>query len=508
MGAQEYHSVNVEGTAHLVRIAQQSGVGHFLFASSSSVYGEGNGPCSEKSPLNPISPYGQSKLLMENVVFAAERPGFCITCIRPFSVYGPWGRPDMAYFKYTHQIMNDIPIELFHSGAHLRDFTFIDDIVEGLYRVIRAFSQGEIPYSSKTFNLGRGKPESVTAVVKCLEKNLGRLSKVKVMEKQQGDVEVTWSDSTASQREFRFAPQTSLQDGIELFSKWWIDTFSEKTPLVSLQMVVRNGEKFISEAIESALKQTISDFELVIVDDGSTDNTQSEIHKFDDPRIRVFANPCPGLSRARQLALMESQGKWTAIFDADDIARPNRLEHALAAVQSGVVLVGGQIEEISEEAEPISSTGAYPTEEVQIRKRIGRGYSICHGTSLFDTVLARAVGGYQGKKKSFGEDEDLFVRLASCGSVSNLAQVLIQRRIHRNSVCTTFQKKEWVLGESFFSKKQLEEAAYWARLGKAALRGKNSKLAKSCFKKSLKWCPLKINAWWGGIQAWMGSFCI
>lgn len=498
---QEYHSVNVDGTSHLVRIARESGVGHFLFTSSSSVYGEGEGPCSEQSPLNPISPYGLSKLLMEKAVFATERPGFCITGIRPFSVYGPWGRPDMAYFKYANQIMNDLPIELFHRGAHRRDFTFIDDIVEGLFRVIQAFSKGEIRYSSRIFNLGRGQPEPVTAVVKCLEKNLERTAKVKVLEKQRGDAEVTWSDSAAFQSEFQFTPQTSLQEGMERFSNWWVDTFSKNMPLITLQMVVRNGEKFIAQAIESALKQTVSDFELVIVDDGSTDATQSEVFKFADPRIRVFVNPCPGLSRARQLALRESRGKWTAIFDADDIACPNRLERALAAVQPGVVLVGGQIEEVSEEAEPISSKVIYPTEEIQIRRRIGRGYSICHGTSLFDTAVARAVGGYQDENKSFGEDEDLFVRLASRGSVRNLAQVLIQRRIHRYSVCTRFQNSQWVLAEKFFSKEQLEEAAYWARLGKAALRGQNSKLAKSYFGKSLKWCPLKINAWWGRLQA-------
>lgn len=500
----EYHSVNVEGTSQLVRVAQLSGVGHFLFTSSSSVYGEGDGPRSEKSPLEPISPYGLSKLQMEKSVFAAEKSGFCITGIRPFSVYGPWGRPDMAYFKYANQMALGLPIELFNRGEHLRDFTFVDDIVEGLFQVIRRFEMGRLSYNSAIFNLGRGQPEPVTELVRCLEKNLGRSAQAKCLEKQQGDVAVTWSDSSAFQEEFQFVPKISLQEGIKRFSNWWTEMFCAKIkppPLVTIQMVVRNGEKFIADAIRSALKQTVQDFELVIVDDGSTDGTQQEIRKFSDPRIRFLVNPIAGISRARQLALQESRGKWTAIFDADDIAYPNRLELSLNAVRPGVALVGGQIKEIAEDLELISNYTFYPTEEPIIKKRLGHGYSVCHGASLFDTELARAVGGYLDENKNFGEDEDLFARLVFRGSVRNLDHFLIRRRIHRSSVCTSFQKKQWVLGQFLFSPKNLEESAYWARLGKAALRGGNSERARSFFIQSLKSCPLKINAWWGGIQA-------
>jgi len=102
---------------------------------------------------------------------------------------------------------------------------------------------------------------------------------------------------------------------------------------------------------------------------------------------------------------------------------------------------------------------------------------------------------------SFGEDEALFIKLARRGSVINLNQFLIQRRIHRKSACTLFQRRQWVLCPAIFKLETLAEAAYWARLGKAALRARNSELAKFYFLRSIKTCPLKLNAWWGELKA-------
>ncbi|NBX77623.1 MAG: NAD-dependent epimerase/dehydratase family protein [Proteobacteria bacterium] len=500
---QDYRSVNIEGTRQLVRLSKENKVGHFIFASSSSVYGEGQGITSEKSPLKPISPYGETKMEMEEIVASFADSRFRTTGVRPFSVYGPWGRPDMAYFKYANRISKGTPIELFNFGEHLRDFTFVEDVVAGICRVLIAHEEGRISYRSAIYNLGRGKPEPLTNLVSSLEKSLGKKAQIKRVQKQKGDVAITWADTTAFEKDFHFTPHTSLEEGIDRFSKWWLETF--KKPAISIQMVVKNGGKFVAEAIDSALNQTFQDFELIIVDDGSTDNTQSEIIKFKDPRIKFLVNPRPGLSRARQLALRESQGQWTAIFDADDISHPERLSLCLAAMKPGMVLVGGQMEEMSEEGEIISRRGVYPKEMSKIKKRLGRGYGICHGASLFETELARTVGGYD-EEKELGEDEDLFVRLATQGNFVNLSDFLIRRRIHRKSVCTYHQIKQWVFGGRMFSVESLEQSSYWSRLGKAALRGDDPEMAQTYFYRSLRSCPLKVNSWWGWLAASIDYF--
>jgi|LakMenEpi03Aug12_release.lakeMendotaPanAssembly.Ray.scaffolds.fasta_scaffold129894_2 UDP-glucuronate 4-epimerase len=504
---QDYKSVNIEGTRQLVRLAKEYKAGHFLFASSSSIYGEGQGITGEKAPLKPISPYGETKMEMEKVVASFADQEFRTTGVRPFSVYGPWGRPDMAYFKYAKKMSDGLPIELFNFGEHSRDFTFIDDVVEGLCRVIRGQKEGHISYQSAVYNLGRGKPEKLTDLVKHLENALGVKSQIKKIKKQTGDVDLTWSDTSVFEKDFHFTPQISLKEGIERFADWWSETFGNKTrlspvkkPLISVHMIVRNGEKFIASAIQSALNQTFQDFELIVVDDGSTDETHQEVFKFKDSRIRFLVNPRPGLSRARQLALQISQGQWTAIFDADDISYPERLSLCLTAMKPGMVLVGGQTEEISEEGEIISRCPLYPKEKRRIRKRLGKGYSVCHGASLFDTELARAVGGYN-EEKTLGEDEDLFIRLAQRGNFCNLGHFLIRRRIHHKSICTTYQSKQWVLWDKIFSVQSLEQSSYWSRLGRAALRGDNPRKAKEFYYLSFMACPLKINSWWGGLRA-------
>lgn len=494
----DYWSVNVEGTRQLVRLSKEKHVGHFLFASSSSVYGEGQGITSEQSPLDPVSPYGETKMEMEKIVASFADQRFRTTGVRPFSVYGPWGRPDMAYFKYANKISERTPIELFNFGEHLRDFTYVDDVVEGLCRVLLAHRDGRISYESAIYNLGRGKPERLTDLVKCLETALGVKARIQKIEKQTGDADLTWSDTSAFEKHFHFKPHTSLKEGIERFAHWWLETF--KKPVISIQMVVKNGEKYIASAIESALNQTFQDFELIIVDDGSTDNTQREISKFKDSRIKLLVNPRPGLSRARQLALRESQGQWTAIFDADDNSHPERLSLCLKVVKPGLVLVGGQMEEMSEEGEIISRCDLYPKDMSNIKKRLGRGYSVCHGASLFDTKLAREVGGYD-EEKTLGEDEDLFVRLAQRGIFCNLDDFLIQRRIHRKSVCTDYQIQRALLWKRMFSVQSLELSAYWSRLGKSALRGDNPQMALAYFYRSLQFCPFKLNSWWGGLRA-------
>jgi len=271
-------------------------------------------------------------------------------------------------------------------------------------------------------------------------------------------------------------------------------------------MVFRNEERFIQEAIASALSQTVQDFELILVDDGSTDSTKARLESFQDSRIRYFKNPGTGLGAARQFALKHSRGSWVAIFDADDISLPDRLELSLEFAKKGNVLVSGQMEEISEEGVTLGQYEFFSTDEKHIRARLGAGYSLCHGASLYRAQVAREVGGYSDSPRLIGEDEDLFIRLAAIGPIGNLKKTLIKRRIHRGSVCTEFQKKQWVPLSFLFRQSKLREAAYFARLGKAALKGGESWKGAQFYLKSLASCPLKMNGWLGLSKTMLSAF--
>jgi glycosyltransferase involved in cell wall biosynthesis len=209
-------------------------------------------------------------------------------------------------------------------------------------------------------------------------------------------------------------------------------------------MVTYQCARFLPEAIESALSQTFKNFELVIVNDGSTDDTPHFLSTIKDPRVRVFEIPHLGLISARNLALKESKGLWTAIWDADDISIRNRLELCWEVIHEfdkkkgdeKLVAVSGQMIEMTQRKKILNCALQFPIEENEIEKNLGKSFSICHGASVFRTDLAREVGGYRQVVGSTGEDEDLFIRLQREGHLVNLPNFLIYRRIHPRSLCT------------------------------------------------------------------------
>lgn len=274
-----------------------------------------------------------------------------------------------------------------------------------------------------------------------------------------------------------------------------------QSPLVSIHLVNYNCGPYLKEAVDSALQQTIADFEFIIADDGSKDESLAYFLTLDDPRIRLFLNEHQGLEKTRQEVLKQSRGKWTAIFDADDISKKDRLEILLnlAETTQGVI-VGGQIEEIDEKGEFLSRPNLYSTDEKTIRKRLGKKYSICHGASIFLTDLAREVGGYLVQLQGWGEDEDLFLRMAQRGRIVNSDRVVLERRIRRDSVCNQFQSR--VLSRIPPGKKAALDSIYCARLGKSYLRGENYLLAQKAFYQSLRLHWLCPSAGWGIIQTW------
>jgi UDP-glucuronate 4-epimerase len=209
--------INVRGTAMLLDAAQQSGVPHCVFASSSSVYGERpQGPFRETDRVDhPISPYAASKkageLLAHSYVHAF---GMTVTCLRFFTAYGPRQRPEMAIHAFARAILDGTPITIFGDGSAQRDFTYIADIVDGVVRSI------DRPRGYRVYNLGRGETVSVNETVAMLEAALGRTAERRHAPASRGDVSLTFADIALARRELAYAPATSVREGIDRFVRW------------------------------------------------------------------------------------------------------------------------------------------------------------------------------------------------------------------------------------------------------------------------------------------------
>ncbi len=215
-----YINSNVLGQINLLEFARKNGVKKFIYASSSSVYG-GNKkmPFSVKHRVdNPISLYAASKKSTELLAECYSHL-FKIKCIglRFFTVYGPWGRPDMATFIFTKKIIEKKKIDIFNYGNMQRDFTYIDDIVEGIKGAINLKDK----YRHKIYNLGNNKPENLKRFVSIIEKELKIKAKKNLLQMQPGDVAKTSANINESKKELKFNPKTSIDEGIPKFIEWY-----------------------------------------------------------------------------------------------------------------------------------------------------------------------------------------------------------------------------------------------------------------------------------------------
>ena len=203
------------------RIKQGGQLKHFVFASSSSVYsGNDKLPFSINDPVeNPLSLYAASKRSGETIAQAyAHLFDIPTTALRFFTVYGPWGRPDMALFQFTKAILEDEPITLFNHGDMERDFTYIDDIVDGVLGAIHTTPpRGKL----SIYNLGNHKMESLRSLVTTLESALGKKADKRLAPMQPGDAPRTYADISESMRDFNFEPKISIAQGIPRFVKWY-----------------------------------------------------------------------------------------------------------------------------------------------------------------------------------------------------------------------------------------------------------------------------------------------
>ncbi|MEM7566514.1 MAG: NAD-dependent epimerase/dehydratase family protein [Pseudomonadota bacterium] len=217
-----YVEANVMGQIGALEAARAAGAAHLVYASSSSVYGlERDMPFHTAMRADdPASVYAATKRSGELLTQAFARlHAVPATGLRFFTVYGPWGRPDMAPMLFADAILSGHPIRLFNGGDMRRDFTFIADIVEGVLRAADAAPEGDPPH--RLYNIGRGAPVDLMDFVRTLEAALGREALLERLPMQPGDVPATWADTEALTADTGFSPRTTLDDGIAAFADWY-----------------------------------------------------------------------------------------------------------------------------------------------------------------------------------------------------------------------------------------------------------------------------------------------
>jgi len=231
-----YINSNIVGFAHILECCRNHSIKHLVYASTSSVYGANTKmPFSENHNVNhPLSVYAASKksneLMAHTYSYLYNLP---TTGLRFFTVYGPWGRPDMALFKFTKAILNNEKINVFNHGKHTRDFTYIDDIVDGIIKSLdnpakpNSGWQGDDPDPGSSrapwriFNIGNSNPIKLMDYINALEKSLQRKAKINFLPLQLGDVPDTCADITRLKKILSYKPKTSVEDGISNFVNWY-----------------------------------------------------------------------------------------------------------------------------------------------------------------------------------------------------------------------------------------------------------------------------------------------
>lgn len=217
-----YAETNYIGTVNVLELSKQKGIKNVVMASTSSVYGLNEKlPFSEDDRVDhPISIYAASKRACELLAFSYDHLfGLNVTCLRFFTVYGQWGRPDMALFLFTKNILEGKPIEVFGEGNMRRDFTYVSDIVEGFVAALKK------PLGFEIINLGAGEPVHLMDFIRMTEKALGKKADIQFKPMQPGDVRETHSDITKAKKLLGYDPKVSIEEGIPAFVEWYRSYF-------------------------------------------------------------------------------------------------------------------------------------------------------------------------------------------------------------------------------------------------------------------------------------------
>ncbi|GET21992.1 NAD-dependent epimerase [Prolixibacter denitrificans] len=263
-----YINSNIIGFLNILEACRHFKVGHLVFASSSSVYGNNTQmPLSTTDHTNhPISLYAATKKSNEMMAHAYSHLfGIPATGLRFFTVYGPWGRPDMALFIFTKAILEGRPIDVYNEGKILRDFTYISDIVGGIIRIIdrqpqptddkEASLSGSTTAPYKIYNIGHSSPVRLMDFIESIERKLGIQAQKNLLPMQPGDVPMTWADTSELQKDFGYKPTTGIDEGISKFLEWY-QTYYLKNPKAHKQYNTRSTQRFFKDRASSKIRKT------------------------------------------------------------------------------------------------------------------------------------------------------------------------------------------------------------------------------------------------------------
>jgi UDP-glucuronate 4-epimerase len=241
-----YVETNLVGFANILEGCRHHGVEHLVYASSSSVYGANTRmPFSVHHNVDhPLSLYAATKKANELMAHTySSLFGLPTTGLRFFTVYGPWGRPDMALFLFTRNILAGEPIDVFNHGRHQRDFTYVDDIVEGVVRVLDRIAEPNLSWSGdqpdpasssgpyRLYNIGNNRPVELLRYIELLENRLGKKAKKNFLPLQPGDVPNSCADVSDLARDVGFSPSTPVEEGVARFVDWYLEFYNSSNPL-------------------------------------------------------------------------------------------------------------------------------------------------------------------------------------------------------------------------------------------------------------------------------------
>lgn len=239
----KFMNTNIIGFYNIIELCREFNVKHFVYASSSSVYGSNSQmPFSTNHPANhPVSTYAMTKASNELMAHVYSKLyNLPTTGLRYFTVYGPYGRPDMAMFKFTEKIINGDPIDVFNKGNHQRDFTYISDIVSASVKIIKQPAKIDLEWSSynpklstsdapwRVYNVGNNKMIKLNYFIELIENKLGIKAKKNYLPLQPGDVENTYADISELEKNFNFNSKVSIEEGVDKFVDWYINFYKSK----------------------------------------------------------------------------------------------------------------------------------------------------------------------------------------------------------------------------------------------------------------------------------------
>ena len=223
-----YLENNITGFFNILEFSREFNIKHLIFASTSSVYGNAKSfPLTEEQNTDkPLSFYAATKKSNEVMAYSYSNIyKIPITGLRFFTVYGPYGRPDMSLFKFTKGILNKQSIPLFNKGNHVRDFTYVDDVVEGIKLILRKPPTGEVPFD--IFNIASGNPKSLKYFLRVIENKLNIKSQKKLKSMQKGDVYKTHASIRKMNKKFKYKPKFDIVSGISSFVDWYRNYFNK-----------------------------------------------------------------------------------------------------------------------------------------------------------------------------------------------------------------------------------------------------------------------------------------